>query len=157
GGDCQRDAHRDVGVLAFGHVHVPEHAPDQSCEQCDPGNLPVVDKESCDVTIVIGVLSFHCRTSTRWPSLSRLAPLVMMRSPACSPLTTLISVPLTAPMSTLWRLATSPALEFETTNTPYFPSFACTTAESGTSNADVRLAPSAFANCKEPIIPTFSK
>src|SRR5208283_906570 len=86
GGDGQCDSHRDVGILALGHIHVTEYAPGQSCEQCDPGNLPVVDKESCDVTTAIGVLSLHCSTSARCPSLSRLAPVVMMRSPVCSPL-----------------------------------------------------------------------
>ena len=58
-GDCKRDAHRYVGIFPLGHVHVPEHTPCQSCEQCYPGNLPVIDKESCDITTAVGVFSFH--------------------------------------------------------------------------------------------------
>ena len=49
--------------------------------------------------------------------------MVMMRSPVCRPLTTVISLPLTAPMSTLWRRATSPALEFEDDEHAIFPVF----------------------------------
>ena len=69
----------------------------------------------------------------------------------------LISVPLTEPISTLWRWAISPAVEFETTKTPYLPSFASTTAERGTVRADARFAASALASCNEPIMPALSR
>ena len=59
GGNGQRNSHRYVRIVPLGHVHVTEHAQGKRGEQGDPGNLPVVDKESCHVTTAIGVFGFH--------------------------------------------------------------------------------------------------
>ena len=87
-GDCQSDAHGDVRVFPLGHVHVPKDAPDEGCEQSDPGDLTVIGKESRDVVAALLPFGFHFTTSTRCPSFSRFAPVVMTSSPAAKPFTT---------------------------------------------------------------------
>src|SRR5271157_4538878 len=119
--DRQPHAHWDVGVFAFWHVYVRKDAPGESREQCYPGNLTVLGEESRYIALVVWAIVFQLRTSTRCPSLVRFAPVVMIRSPEAKPLSTVISLPDTSPISTARSRATSPPPDFESRNTPYFP------------------------------------
>ena len=51
GGDCQRDAHRDIGVLPLGHVHVPDASHARVANNAT-SNCRFFDKEVRNITTI---------------------------------------------------------------------------------------------------------